>query len=240
MRYVHLLIVLSLLTLSACNNFGSDNNNPNNQQSGPVGLGRFINVASSVSALDFGVLPQGSTNSYTALTSNTTYNNQYGYFNLATGGRTFRVFLSGTNISAAAISNVAINQNTRTTILALDAGATIDTLLMSVADTTALPAQGSAFIRFIHASPDAPAVSIRDTTTITFATSLSRRQATAYSQRNAGTYLVRLFPVGSPNAALQFPVTLQAGGVYTVVISGSVANLNGTPLNAKSYLESSF
>lgn len=84
-----------------------------------------------------------------------------------------------------------------------------------------------AAVRFVHASPDAPAVDIYVNDREVFSNSAFKR-VTSYSQLDAGTYTVKVFPTsanGQGNPVTQAQVTLNGGWDYTLAAVGKLANV---------------
>lgn len=102
--------------------------------------------------------------------------------------------------------------------------------LMALALVPAAFAQGgTARVRVIHASPDAPAVDVfvngeRALTNVPFFT------ASDYLELPAGTYQIQVAPTGQPASAavIDASATVQAGMAYTVAATGLVANIQPT------------
>jgi hypothetical protein len=94
-------------------------------------------------------------------------------------------------------------------------------------DDNRVPAAGKARIRFIHGSPDAPAVDIAVTGGPVIFPNVAFKAASAYAEVDAGTYNLEARAAGTPTVALAVPgVRLEAGRTYTVI---AVGLLSGTP-----------
>lgn len=80
--------------------------------------------------------------------------------------------------------------------------------------------------RFIHASPDAPAVDIRvagDGPTLF--ENISFREGSEYTPVDAGTYDLEVVPTGSDDVALSLPNnTLEGGSAITAIAIGQVSD----------------
>lgn len=88
------------------------------------------------------------------------------------------------------------------------------------------PAPGNAWVRFLHASPDAPAVDIAVTGGPVLLPNVAFRQSTAYIPVPAGTYDLEARIAGTSDVALALPgVTVADGGVYTAYAIGLVADI---------------
>jgi len=96
----------------------------------------------------------------------------------------------------------------------------------------AAPPEQVAFVRFIHASPDAPSVNIRQGTT-TVAYNLDYKQATPTFRDAAGTLSVSvdaILPGGTATVIGPADLTLAADTNYTVLAVGQVGNATLAPL----------
>lgn len=94
------------------------------------------------------------------------------------------------------------------------------------------PDEQVAFVRYIHASPDAPAVNIRSGTT-TIAAKLDYKQATPVFRNTAGTLGVSvdaLLPGGTATVIGPANLTLAANTYYTVIAVGQVGTSTLAPL----------
>lgn len=103
-------------------------------------------------------------------------------------------------------------------------------MLMALALVPAAFAQGgTAKVRVIHASPDAPAVDVyvngsRALADVPFFT------ASDYLDLPAGTYQVQVTPAGQPASAavIDASATIEAGKAYTIAATGPVASIAPT------------
>ncbi len=102
-------------------------------------------------------------------------------------------------------------------------------LLALVLAPSAFAQAGTAKVRVIHASPDAPAVDVfvngnRTLTNVPFFT------ASAYLDLPAGTYQIQVSPTGQPASAavIDTSATIAAGKAYTIAATGLVANIEAT------------
>jgi hypothetical protein len=89
-------------------------------------------------------------------------------------------------------------------------------------DNNSQPAAGKAHVRFVHASPDAPAVDIAvaDGGPVLFS-NVAFKGVGDYLPVDAGTYDLEVRVAGTENVALEVPgLTLNDGTVYTVFAMG--------------------
>jgi hypothetical protein len=94
------------------------------------------------------------------------------------------------------------------------------------------PAEQIAFVRYVHASPDAPAVNIRNGAT-TIASKLDYKQVTPVFRNTAGTLGVSvdaIVPGGTATVIGPANVTLAADTSYTVLAVGQVGTATLAPL----------
>ena len=88
-------------------------------------------------------------------------------------------------------------------------------------DNNAKPAAGKAHVRFVHASPDAPAVDVAVKGGPIIFTNVSFKGVGDYTPVGAGTYDLEVRPTGTTTVALAVPgVKLADGTVYTVWAMG--------------------
>jgi LPXTG-motif cell wall-anchored protein len=88
-------------------------------------------------------------------------------------------------------------------------------------DNNAAPAAGKAHVRFVHASPDAPAVDIAVKDGPVLFSNVAFKAASEYVPVDAGTYDLDVRVAGSDTVALAVPgVALADGAVYTVFAMG--------------------
>ncbi len=99
---------------------------------------------------------------------------------------------------------------------------------LTLTDDLTAPPSGKAKVRFVHASPDAPAVDVAVSGAATPAFgNVAFKGATDYATVDAGTVTLNVNAAGTSNTVLALPnVTLDAGAVYTIYAVGLA---NGTP-----------
>ena len=97
-------------------------------------------------------------------------------------------------------------------------------------------AAGKAHVRFVHLSPDAPAVDVAlDGGAVVFG-DYTFKEASAFTPLDAGTYDLEVRLAGGSTVALDLdPITLEAGKIYTVWARGSAATppVGGNALGAQ-------
>lgn len=157
--------------------------------------------------------------------TNLTYPNNTGYLTISSGVQNIKVNVTGT-MTTVIEANVDFMQNKNYSVFAVNSVSNIEPLLIE--DDLTTPAQGKAHVRFIHLSPDAPAVDITLTDgTIVFGNK-SFKDYTDFTPLDAGSYDLEVRVAGTNTVALDLPViTVEAGKIYTVFAKGFLSG-NGT------------
>ena len=149
------------------------------------------------------------------------------YAELAAGSYDVAVYAAGSNCSGAAVidaKGLALEAKPYT-VLAIGKLAEIKPLIL--VDNLAKPAAGQAHVRFVHASPDAPAVDITTSDGTKIFPNIAFGAATEFTPVAAGTYDLQARVAGTETVGLAVPgVQLADGGIYTIVATGL---LNGEP-----------
>jgi hypothetical protein len=175
-----------------------------------------------------------------------------GYLAVTAGMRNIKVNVTGTattvieadinfmkdmNYSVFAVDSVAsisalLIEDDLTAPAAGNAQASISALLIE--DDLTAPATGNAHVRFIHLSPNAPAVDITLTDgTIVFGDN-SFKEYTDFTPLAAATYDLQVRLQGTSTVVLDLPgISLQDGMIYTVFARGFVGGSGDQALNAE-------
>ena len=151
-------------------------------------------------------------------TSALTYPQNTGYLKVNAGSRNLKVNVAGTTTTVIN-ANVTLEQDKSYSVFAIDSVKKISAVV--VADDLSTPAAGKAHVRFIHLSPNAPAVDIAvDGGAVVFPNT-SFKVGTAFTPLDAGTYDLEVRVAGTQTVALDLdPLTLEAGKIYTVFAKG--------------------
>ncbi len=142
------------------------------------------------------------------------------YLALPAGNHTFDVRAAGSPATGAAVvtASQALVAGKNYTVAAIGALAAISGKVFE--DDVTPPAAGKAKVRLIHAATDVPEVDVAVKGGQTIVSKLGLGQASAYSELAAGSYDLEIRGTGTTNVLLAKPVTLQAGGVYTIAAVG--------------------
>jgi LPXTG-motif cell wall-anchored protein len=158
--------------------------------------------------------------------SNVTFFAASDYLSVPAGSYKLQVVVAGeTDLSKAVIDATAdLKAGMDYTVAAVNAVASIEPLVLM--DNNAAPAAGKAHVRFVHASPDAPAVDIRVKGGPKLYSNVSFKGTGDYTPVDAGTYDLEVTAAGSDTVVKEIPgVKLEAGTVYTAWATNTLANL---------------
>ena len=135
-------------------------------------------------------------------------------------------------------ADLTLAEATDYTVVALNTLDNIEPLVL--VDNNSQPAAGKAHVRFVHASPDAPAVDIAvaDGGPVLFS-NIAFKKVGDYLPVDAGTYDLEVRVAGTETVALEVPgLSLTEGTVYTVFamgLAGGEPALTATPSSDASY-----
>jgi hypothetical protein len=116
-------------------------------------------------------------------------------------------------------ADLALAAGTDYTVVAVGQLANIEPLVLM--DNNSAPAAGKAHVRFVHASPNAPAVDIAVAGGPVLFSNVPFKGVGDYLPVDAGTYDLEARPAGTNDVALSVPgVNLEAGKVYTIFAMG--------------------
>jgi len=118
-------------------------------------------------------------------------------------------------------ADLTLEAMTDYTVIATDRLDSITPVILTATGGT--PDAGNAWARFLHGSPDAPAVDIAVTGGPTLFSDVAFQEGTDYLPVPAGTYDLEARIAGTSTVALALPgITLEDGMVYTVYATGLV------------------
>jgi hypothetical protein len=140
------------------------------------------------------------------------------YANLDTGSYNIKVVPAGATDPVVIEADLELEAKDYT-IVALGTLENIEPLVL--VDNNSAPAEGKAHVRFVHASPDAPAVDIAVKGGPVLFSNIAFKGVGDYLPVDAGTYDLEVRVAGTTDVALEVPgVKLDAGIVYTVFAMG--------------------
>ncbi|HDS00902.1 MAG TPA: DUF4397 domain-containing protein [candidate division Zixibacteria bacterium] len=154
--------------------------------------------------------------------TNLAYGESSGYAQLNTGSRNIAVTPAGSTTPVVINADLELAENTEYTVYAVNGLNSIEPII-SVDDRSGRA--DKAQIRFIHASPDAPAVDIKlnSGTGSTVFSDVAFKDIEDYAAVDQGSYVFAVTPAGSSSEVVVFnPVEVQNGNLYTVIALGTL------------------
>jgi hypothetical protein len=140
------------------------------------------------------------------------------YASLDTGTYNVKVVPTGETEPVVIEADLALEANDYT-VVAVSLLENIEPLVL--VDNNSEPAEGKAHVRFVHASPDAPAVDIAVKGGPVLFSNVAFKEIGDYLPVDAGTYDLEVRLAGTETVALDVPgLSLAAGTVYTVFAMG--------------------
>ena len=159
------------------------------------------------------------------------------YASLPAGSREVSISPHGDD-EAVLEATVELEESTDYTVLATGMVGDDDLRATVFTDAPGDVPDGQAHVRFVHCSPDAPAVDVRVSDGgPTLFEGVGFREADGYTPVDAGRYDIEVVPTGSDDVALSLPDTGFDGGTAVSAIAvGSVAEGSLTALLAEDTL----
>ncbi len=164
--------------------------------------------------------------------NNLTFPNNTGYIEIDAGLRNVKVNVAGTTTTVFQ-ANLNIMENKNYSVFAANLAASLEPVLLE--DDLTLPASGKAHVRFIHLSPNAPAVNITLTDgTIVFG-NVAFKGSVNFTPLDAGTYNLQVRDAATnQTVVLELNnISLQTGKIYTVFAKGLLGGSGAQALGAE-------
>ena len=153
------------------------------------------------------------------------------YLSIAAGTRNVKVNVAGTTTTVIE-ADLPVTAGVSYTVFASDVVASIGAVVLT--DDLTAPAAGTAHVRFVHLSPDAPAVDVAVKGGPVLFANKAFKQYTAFTPVAAGTYDLEVRLAGTTTVALPLNgIALQAGKIYTVFAKGLVSGSGAQALGAQ-------
>ncbi len=188
----------------------------------PVGSGQVLVVHASPDAPAVDLLVNN-----TVVASGLIFPNNTGYLTVPAGTPNVKVRVAGT-ATTVIDANLPITATTSYTVIAADSVARLAPIVLT--DNLTSPAAGKAHVRFVHLSPNAPAVDIALQGGAVVFGNTAFKASTPFTPLDAGTYNLEVRVAGTLTVVLNLPnTTFAEGGIYTVFAKGF---LNGTGTQA--------
>jgi hypothetical protein len=212
--------LLAALALTGC----SDDNNTN--PAAPASQAQVMVVHASPDAPGVDLLVDG-----TVAKSNLAFPSGTSYLGVASGTRNVKVNVTGTSTTVIE-ANLALAGGTNYSVFACDSVSKLGAIVLT--DDLTAPAAGKAHVRFVHLSPNAPAVDVAVTGGPVLFANKSFKGYSDFAPVTAGTYDLEVRLAGTGTVVLPLPgITLTAGKIYTVFARGFVGGAGPQALGAQ-------
>jgi hypothetical protein len=159
------------------------------------------------------------------------YPGNTGYLSVKAGTRNLKINVAGTSTTVIN-ADLPLSPGASYSVFACDSVSKIGPLVLT--DDLSAPASGMAHVRFVHLSPNAPAVDVAVTSGPVLFANKAFKQYSAFTPVAAGTYNLEVRPAGSGTVVLPLPgITLTAGKIYTVFAKGFLGGAGSQALGAQ-------
>jgi hypothetical protein len=159
-----------------------------------------------------------------------TFPNSTAYLTLNSGSRGIKVNAANTSTS---VINATLNfeKDKNYSLFVVDSLSKISTVLLT--DDLTAPATGKAHVRFVHLSPNAPAVDIAIKGGAVLFANTAFKGSKPFTPVDAGTYDVDVRVANTTTVALPLTgIKLEAGKIYTFFARGFLGGTGTAALNA--------
>lgn len=221
---VALAVMLSLAVFTTgCKKDDDDDETPTPTPT----YGKLMAVHASPDAPGVDLLIDNAVQNSSALT----YPNNTSYIQVQTGTRNVKINATGTSTTVINAS-VTIEENKNYTVFAIDSLASIEPLVLT--DDLTAPASGKAHVRFVHLSPNAPAVDVAVTGGAVLFSDYTFKEYSAFTPLATNTYNLEVRLAGTSTVVLPLPgIALTAGKIYTIFAKGFVGGSGTQALGAQ-------
>jgi hypothetical protein len=153
------------------------------------------------------------------------------YLQVNAGTRNIKVNVTGTSTTVIN-ADLPVTAGSYYTVFATDSVSKIAPLVL--ADDLTPPATGKAHVRFVHLSPNAPAVDVAVTSGPMLFANTAFKAYSAFTPVDAGTYNLEVRLAGTGTVVLPLPgISLTAGKIYTVWAKSFVGGAGAQALGAQ-------
>jgi hypothetical protein len=209
-----------ILPLTGCDSDDEATTNP------APGNAQFLAIHASPDAPGVDLLVDG-----TVVGTNLAFPNSTGYLSVPPGIRNVKVRVAGTSTTVID-ANLPVAAGAYYTVIAADSVAQLTPLVLT--DDLTSPTVGNAHVRFVHLSPNAPAVDIAVQGGGVLFPNISFLQSTPFTPVPLGTYNLEVRVAGTTTVVLSLSgVSLGEQGIYTLWASGFVGGSGIQALEAQ-------
>lgn len=215
-----MVALTTVLSFSSCDDDDDD-------VAAPAGSGKVMIIHASPDAPAVDLLLDGTKLNSTGVN----FTDNTAYLNASVGTRVLKVNVAGTSTTALQAS-LPVANGKNYSVFAIDSVSKLSGLV--VEDDLSSPATGKAHVRFIHLSPDAPAVDVAVTGGPVVFGNKSFKDFTSFTPLDANTYNLEVRLAGTSTVVLPLPgIALTAGKIYTVYAKGFVGGTGTQALGAE-------
>ena len=223
-----LFVLISSLFLMSCDEDSKSSTEPTSMSS--KAMVRVVHTSYDAPAVDIQI------DNAVAL-SNIMYGETSGYAEIDEGTRNIKVTPTGATTPVVIEADINFEMDKEYTVYAVNELASIEAVISE--DSRAANAT-KAKIRFLHASPDAPAVDIKlnNGSGAAVFSNASFKDITNYIEVDAGSYKFVVTPTGSTNEVVVFdPISVSNGMVYTVIAHVTLDNMDIYPFATRVFID---
>lgn len=223
MKLINIFKLFLVLVISTALFIGCDEDS-DSPESNPMAEVKVVHASPDAPAVDL-LVDNNIAGSGLAFPNNT------GYLQVDAGTRNVKVNVSGTSTTVIE-ADLPIEESKYYSVFAIDAVANISALVIE--DDLTAPASGNAHVRFIHLSPDAPAVDVVTASGSALFPDYMFKEYSAFTPVAAGSYDLKVNLAGTTTTVLDLPgIMLESGKIYTVFAKGFVTGSGDQALGAQ-------
>lgn len=161
------------------------------------------------------------------------------YLPVEAGNYVVTVYQSGTGTNPLITEDISLSDKDVLTVATI--GMVTDPSLYAIPDPDTGMEVGKAAVRFVHLSPNAPAVDLRLADGTVLFDNVSYKDYTAYMDMAPGSYIFEIVPTGTDQPVLIIPnVNLRGDRYYSIYAIGLVGMMPPLqvviPLDGQSYI----
>jgi len=153
------------------------------------------------------------------IANNLAYGNYTTYASLPDGTYKLTLYVAGSKDSPIISNMLTVSNNSYSTVAAIDTSNAIG--FLRIMDSNGPIEKDKSMIKFVHLSPNAPAVDITLPDGTILFSNVQFKQVTSYINVMPGNYILQVRLAGTPTVVLTVPdVKLQPNKIYTVYAIG--------------------